>query len=284
MHEVPDAYIVPEQLPGMLETTTELSGYVAIVGNPPLRGIRLGKTLPREIYTSRSEPSREPQERSRIIIWRAIGPTTRPSGWWYSPLEVNLKRATGFTKLAAEYTRCWSDTAKRDLRHARERNVRVEEVPYTIFAEHIPQRGKFRKLYSFMSWQAARFNAVYPQQMRYYLAYSADGRLAAGLGVLYLPEHNFSMSGVSYSIREADERTAPVALRDRWHRDALALGITYLDWNALWRKGDARSWRGFGKFKEKFGPTIVYLPPTYITFVPSKQLALTLARLRRLFQ
>lgn len=284
MYEVPDDYVVPEQLPGMLETTSEMQG-VEVVGESPLLGLRIGERLAREIYISRFEPLLTPQKHSRIVTWRPIGYRKRPVGWVRSPLEVSLKRATAFTHLVGDdYATHWSSTAQRDLRHAQERGVRVEAVPFAVFMEHMPRQGKFRGLFSFMSWQAERFHKVYADNMRWYLAYNAKARVAAALGVLYLPEHNFSMSGTSYSIREADERSAPVALRDRWHKDALKEGITYLDWNALWRPGDARSWRGFGAFKEKFKPNIVYLPPTYITFVPSIRLSRYLLRLRRLFR
>lgn len=283
MHEVPDDYIVPEQLPLMLEATTDVSETLTIVGEAPHRLIRDTKPFVREFSISSVAPSREHQTRSRFILWRPVGATTIPKGWVRSPIEVSVVRATGFMHIHPDYKKGWSKSARYLLSKLPERHIRIEQVPYEVYARVLPSTGKFKSIHDFMSRKARRFNRVYGEAMRWYLAYTKEGVAVSGLGILYLPEHNYSFHVSGFTDRRFDEPEANVGLIDRWHQDLLALGMTYIDFGTLWRPGDPKSWKGFADFKKKFGVRLVYLPQTYVTFVPSVSLAAWLQRVRRLF-
>lgn len=283
MHEPPEDYRIPEQLPLMLEATTELGSTVTIEGTPPYRRIRDTRPFVREFVVSDAAPSRTPEERSRFIMWRPVKAKAIPEGWVRSPFEISSVRATGFIHIAPDYAKRWAKSARYLLSKLPEKNIRITQVPYEVYAEELPSTGKFRPIYDFMSWKARRFHLIYAEKMRWYLAYNAEGNAVSGLGILFLPEENYSFHVSGFTNRRYDEPEANIGLIDRWHRDLLSLGMTYIDFGTLWRPGDPKSWKGFADFKHKFGVQLVHLPQTYITFVPSLALSASLQRLNRLF-
>lgn len=283
MHEPPEDYRIPEQFPLMLEATTELSPTVTIEGAPPYRRIRDTSPFVREFAISDAPPSRTPEERSKFILWRPVKAKAIPEGWVRSPFEISVVRATGFTHVGPQYASRWSQNARHLLKRLPAKDIRIEEVTFSSYRAALPTGGKFRSIYAFMTWKAGRFDRIYGSAMHWYLAYNKESAAVSGLGVLMLPEQNFSFHVSAFTDRRYDEPEANVGLIDRWHRDALARGISYIDFGSLWRPGDPKSWKGFADFKKKFGVQLVHLPQTYITFVPSRALAASLSRLTRLF-
>jgi hypothetical protein len=285
MHEVPDEYVVPEQLPRMLEATTDLDSVVKVIGSPPCRGIRIDRTPSLDFYTSRHEPDRTPGLKTSLIVWRPIGITVRPRGWLRSPLQTTVVRTTGFIRIKEDYSKHWSKSVRYLLGKLPGSGIRIEEVPYETYAPELPSTGKFKKLYDFMSNKAKRFARVYGPDMRWYLAYEQNGEVLCGLGVLCLPSQNYSFHVSGFTRRDQDPVRSSIGnagLIERWHRDLLALNIDYLDFGTLWRPGDPKDWKGFSDFKQKFGVRVVYLPNCYITLAPSKRLSSWLRRLRQL--
>ena len=89
--------------------------------------------------------------------------------------------------------------------------------------------------------------------LHFFAVIDENGKVNAGLAVLDVPEVSLSLHVSAFMRKEMVDPSAGVALIEKWMRHASERGFDFMDFDALWRPGEERSWRGFGRFKEQFG-------------------------------
>lgn len=271
---LPDGYVSPIDWPECIRAASLPSFLKPIRLNKPSDYAWRLWPVSVESYHSDTEPDLgTPPPFSmplRIVLWqRKSFATRRPKGW------VALRRRpeciTGFCDITghAQYDKLWSESARRGkklfLTHAHD--YRIETVTYQEFAEAYVRGTITPILRQFLLRGILQPHVQKnPDETTLWVARRiADSKILAGFATLDSPTNSASYYLAGFYLAEGKRVPLMTALVDTWFRESQKKGFRFLHFGLFYQPGDPRSWKGYSRFKAKFGVQYVARPPVLYT-------------------
>lgn len=254
----------------MMRESKEDRSIDEIVGEPGCMGRRWHHGFLRfEGYLNDREPKIASGVGRRLVIWQPITRLDRPKGWFRSPAMMNI-RQTGFATIhAPDYWKSWSSHAQRHRRHwLNHKAYDIVEVPFEEFLAAYERHKMDWILKKLFIWLMRKKRRAHGERVHYLLAKTRDDKRAmAGFAFIDLPESRQSIHLISFIEREAEKTSVGTGLMDEWFQYGIRTGLTYLDFDCFYYKGDPKDWRGFSRFKSQFGIHFIVYPNPLMKFV-----------------
>jgi len=204
----------------------------------------------------------------RVIMWRRTLRPDIPEGWFAFSERPSFK--IGFTPLTPEYTKRWSESAKRALKAWRALSgvkYRIEEIEREEFGRSLKKSTLPLTMRDSVFWEIdlRGKNPLTPVRL-FGVRRISDGKLVAGMARMYSSVSPISYYMNGFYLKEVAEDPLMMGLFDDWFSDALKKGIRFLDFGTFYKAGDDGAWKGFSVFKAKFNPLYFFLPPVLYKF------------------
>ena len=265
---VPKDFVNKEQSKIYLSAQLNHSSLVKLVGNEGCLGVRYFWYLfAIEWYSSDCEPKISPWKGLRLIIWHPIKQVNSKKGWWRNFLSgPKWLLQLGFARNSERYWDTWSKHARRhrekwmnDARYTL-RKASIDEFEKAYFTS-----GKLDFLLRTGFMRVIRFHwEEHPENLDLYLVKDREREKdVAGLATVNYPDVSQSRHTISFICEEAHNTSVGYGLIDNWFLQAGKLGIKYLDFGVVWKKGNPRAWKGYSNFKRQFGLYLISYPRSY---------------------
>ncbi|MBI4262635.1 hypothetical protein HY624_03870 [Candidatus Uhrbacteria bacterium] len=203
---------------------------------------------------------------ARLVRWQRVARTDVPRTWHRVPGTPGLGR-TAYTRLGNEYTRPWSTNARRHLKQYARSSFHIEEIDADTYAHAHRESSIYRVVREKPIIRIRKRTQEYGKNFVLYGVRDTLGRIIAGLGILYIPEHSVSIHVTAFTCAPKEHPYASVGLIDHWYQESLARGMRYLDFGLMAAPGYPTSWEGFSHFKEQFGLSYIVYPPALMQFI-----------------
>jgi SAM-dependent methyltransferase len=227
-----------------------------------------------ELYRGDREPQIAPLPPAlkaplRIITWQRLARSDTPEGW--RSFSQRPYRMIGFAPVSEDYEKRWSENARRSRRLWLNEHLGKKYAVEEADAEGFITAYLKGALPYFMKQDLAaeiRSRARGHEPMSFWLARrTTDDRMLGGIAVLHSSEAKSSYYLGGFHMKEAEHDPVIPGLFDHWCKDALSRGERFIDFGNFWKPGEPSSWKGFSRFKAKFGPSYFFYKPMLYRFL-----------------
>lgn len=198
-----------------------------------------------------------------IIIWTPQNPQEKPS-WWKKNIFHNYT-LTGISKIEENYTKNWSQRARRSLKKALQFPIKIQQVSSSTFLE-IFQKSQTTLPYKKMFLQQYQTSTqISPDLFWNFICYDEHHTPLAGFSSCqYAPKH--SLHFIAFQTQEAKKYQAGTLLMDIWHKKAFEEGIHFLNFDHIYDPTMSKDQKGYSDFKENFLQYKIHYPKSYLRF------------------
>ncbi|MEI7425622.1 MAG: hypothetical protein WCK16_01680 [Candidatus Moraniibacteriota bacterium] len=220
-----------------------------------------------EWYICDQEPTIIPWKGLRLIIWRPITKVKNRKGWWRNFLcKEEQELQLGFAENSQNYWHTWSTHAKRHREKWKNNQQYVlRKATITEFEKAYLASGKLDFLLRTGFMRVLYFHhKKHAENLDLYLVKNKQTEKdIAGLATVNYPDVSQSRHTISFIYEEAQKTSVGYGLIDNWFLQTQKLGIKWLDFGVVWKKGNPNSWKSYSKFKQQFGLRLIKYPRSY---------------------
>ncbi len=226
-----------------------------------------------EQYNSDQEPIITKAPYARIIFWRPFTKTEVPLGWRRDWMASELIKQSGFTHIKKDksYFADWSQNAKQDRnKWLNRKEFEIVRSDYSTFLREYPQNGNYKKIRAFTLGNVKRKIRFFGTLVHFFAAQHIEsGKISAMVVLIDLSQFNKAYYLTAFVKPEATHALVATGLIDYCFRYCVDRNISFLDFGCFWTPGSPSSWKGFSRFKQKFGVTLIRYPRPLWKFVRS---------------
>lgn len=220
-----------------------------------------------EWYICDQEPKIIPWKGLRLIVWRPITKIKKRKGWWRNFLcKAEQELQIGFAENSQNYWHTWSTHAKRHREKWKNSSqYLLRKASIAEFEKAYLASGKLDFLLRTGFMRVLRFHwKKHAENLDLYLAKDMQNEKdIAGLATVNYLDVSQSRHTISFICEEAQKTSVGYGLIDNWFLQTQKAEIKWLDFGVVWKKGNARSWKGYSKFKQQFGLRLIKYPRSY---------------------
>ncbi len=228
-----------------------------------------------ERYDSDKEPVITKASYARIIFWRPFTKTDIPDGWKRDWTASELIKQIGFAHISKnkDYFADWERNAKCDRnKWFNRKEFEIVEVDYETFLREYPQDGNYKKIRAFTLGNVKRKIKFFGPAVHFFAARSiVGGKIGAMVALIDMSSFNKAYYLTAFVKPDVAHCLVATGLVDHCFRFCVDRNISFLDFGCFWTPGSMSSWKGFSRFKQKFGVTLLRYPHTLWRFVRSNQ-------------
>lgn len=219
-----------------------------------------------EYYTSDEEPTPEPYEGMRLVIWDRVTSDHKPTGWHAMLPGVTLSTVVISDLKDGEYWKSWSETARR-YRSQWSSQTSYEMVPIDLdtFKKHYMVHGRPKNTRATIIGALSYRLSVDQEHVRIFgVREKATGALWGGMAVVDAPSASHSYYLFAFLDKEHAPTQAGHWMIIEWLKTCREQGIRFANFGPVWTPGEQKSWKGFTEFKQHFRPfPLTYKPPLF---------------------
>lgn len=241
--------------------------YIEVDGIPGLRW-NSGLFPVDGFYGERAPLSMGPRP-ARIAVWQPfVSTATEVDGWHPSLVKLGM-RLHGIAPLYGqeEYWKRWDPHAQRHRKQwLKQEGLTIHEESMEEFIQvYLRTPTKFpQEIFLHMLRGRARCHGPYLHC--WVMRDDKTGKAVAGLVVLDAPEAKQSLHLAAFTHPEAFHRSVGVGMIDHWFQEGIRLGLSFLDFDLFWSKGDPEAWQGFSRFKGQFDTHYIRYPQPFTNY------------------
>ena len=265
---VPKDFVNKEQSKIYLSAQLSRPWSTRLVGNEGCFGVcYFWRLFAIEWYSSDQEPTIIPWKGVRLIVWHPITQVNPKKGWWRNFLtRSGWQLQLGFAKNSERYWDSWSKHAKRHReKWQKDAQYVLHKATIDEFEKTYLASGKLDFLLRTGFMRVVRFHwEKHPENLDLYLVKDTQKEKdIAGLATVNYFDISQSRHTISFICEEAQKTSVGYGLIDNWFLQTGKVGIKYLDFGVVWKKGNPRAWKGYSNFKQQFGLQLISYPRSY---------------------
>jgi len=260
----PANYTHPLQIKEYLESEYSKTNQIHIVGETKCLG-RAWRHGPIhfELYVSDIEPTIISTPHFRIILWQPITKLETPKHWHHLWFPTEISRQIGFAQITGpSYWRAWTKNAQRDRTiWLNNKEFEIITSDYLTFLREYPCVGTYKPIRQVILNILKNKIDHLSSSIHFFAAqHIKSNKISAMVALIKLPHVNKAIYLSAFVKPEWQHSLCSTGLIDHCFRFCLEHNIEFLDFGAFWAPGSPSSWKGFSRFKQKFGVTLIRYP------------------------
>ncbi|MEK7498755.1 MAG: hypothetical protein AAB611_02780 [Patescibacteria group bacterium] len=268
---LPPNYIHHLQIKDYLETEYDKNTNILVIGEKGCFG-RTWRHGPIhfELYVSDKDPIIAPAPYFRILLWQPITKLKIPNKWHRLWFSTEISRQIGFAHITNHYYwKTWTKNAQRDRAiWLNNKEFEIITSDYATFLKEYPSEGIYKTIrrivLNILKNKMDRFG---PSIHFFAAQHKTDKKIGAMVALIEFsnPRKAFYLS--AFVKPEWQQSLCSTGLIDHCFSFCLNNNIEFLDFGSFWAPESPSSWKGFSRFKQKFGVTLLRYPPMLWRFV-----------------
>ncbi|MBI5420926.1 MAG: hypothetical protein HZA35_01285 [Parcubacteria group bacterium] len=272
---LPLNYIHPLQIRSYLESEYNERAQIQIVGEEGC----LGRTwnhgpLHFELYVSDKEPIVTPIPYFRIILWQPLTKLEIPTTWRHLWFSTEISRQIGFAHIKnSSYWTTWTKNAQRDRTiWLNNKEFEVITSDYATFLKEYPNEGVYtsirQTILTILKNKIERFGT----SIHFFAArHKVNKEINAMVALIEFPNLHKAFYLSAFVKPGAKQSLYSTGLIDHCFQFCISHSIEFFDFGSFWAPGSPSNWKGFSRFKQKFGVTLLRYPPILWKTVKNNQ-------------